>query len=74
MVHLNPRNMAAECDRAIEVVADPERRLVLQRLRSVWMALCNGLSVVDAPVRADQLSIIAQIHTELLATCKTAMH
>jgi hypothetical protein len=66
--------MAAECDRAIEVVADPERRLVLPRQRRVWMALCNGLSVVDSPVRAAQLSIIAQIHTEFQATCKTAMH
>jgi len=74
MASLDPRSKAAECDRAIEIVADPERRLVLQRLRSVWMALCSSLSVFESPIGDDQLSIIAQIHTELLATCKTAMH
>ncbi len=65
---------AAECDRVIELVADPERRVVLESLRSVWLALCHALSPTDDPHRAHQLSIIAQIHTELMAGYKTAMH
>ncbi len=74
MAELDPRSKAAECDRAIEVVADPERRLVFQRLRSVWIALGNPLSFLDAPLRPEQLSIIAQIHAELMSGCRMAMH
>jgi hypothetical protein len=74
MLLVDPRGKAAECDRAIELVADPERRIVLERLRSVWIALCNALSLIDDPDSANQLSIIAEIHTELMAGCRAAMH
>jgi hypothetical protein len=74
MLGLDPWSKAAECDRAIELVADPERRIVLESLRSLWVALCSALSFLDDPDRADQLSTIAQIHTELMAVCRTGMH
>ncbi len=74
MYQLDPRSKAAECDRAIELVADPERRIVLSSLRSLWIALCNDRSFFDQPDRAGQLSTIAQIHTELMADCRSAMH
>ncbi len=74
MVLVDPWCKAAECDRAIELVADPERRIVLESLRSLWIALSDALSVLDEPYRANQLSTITQIHTELMAVCRTAMH
>jgi hypothetical protein len=74
MLQVDPWSKAAECDRAIALVADPERRIVLESLRSLWIALCNELSLFDEPDRADQLSTIAQIHTELMAGCRRAMH
>jgi hypothetical protein len=74
MLGLDPRSEAAECDRAIERVADPERRLVLESLRSVWIEVCDSLSLFDDPDRAHDLSAIAQIHRELMVACKTAMH
>lgn len=74
MLRLDPWSKAAECDRAIARVADPERRIVLESLRSVWVALHNEQSFLDAPDRAGQLSTIAQIHSELMAGCRTAMH
>jgi hypothetical protein len=40
----------------------------------VWIALCNSLSLRDERHQANHLSAIAQIHTELMATCRTAMH
>jgi hypothetical protein len=70
MLHLDPSGKAAECDRAIERVADPERRIVLESLRSVWIEL----SQLDEPDRASQLSTLAQIHAELMAGCRSAMH
>jgi hypothetical protein len=74
MLLVDPRCKAAECERAIELVADPERRIVLESLRSLWIAMCNPSSLVYQPARASQLSTIAQIHTELMAVCRTAMH
>jgi hypothetical protein len=74
MVRVDPWGKAAECERAIEIVADPERRVVLSSLRSVWVALGNQRSFLGAPEQAKQLLNIAQIHTELMSVCKNAMH
>jgi hypothetical protein len=74
MSSLDPWSKAAECDVAIERVADPERRIVLESLRRLWIEVCNSLSVFDDPDQADQLSTIDQIHMELMAVCRTAMH
>jgi hypothetical protein len=74
MLQVDPWSKAAECDRAIELVADPERRIVLESLRSLWIALSHERSLLEEPDRAGQLSTIAQIHTELMAVCRGAMH
>jgi hypothetical protein len=74
MLQVDPWGKAAECDRAMQVVADPERRVVLSSLRSVWVALGNKRSHLESPEQAGQLSNIAQIHTELMSVCKNAMH
>jgi hypothetical protein len=74
MSQIDPWGKAAECERAIEVVADPERRVVLSSLRSVWIALGNKQAFFDGPERASRLATIAQIHTELMLVCRNAMH
>ena len=74
MVHLDPWGKAAECERAIAAVADPERRVVLCSLRSLWIALGNERASFDGFQRAGQLSTIAQIHSELMSACRNAMH
>jgi hypothetical protein len=74
MLPLDPWSRAAECDRAIELVADPERRIVLDSLRSVWVALCNEHSFLYEADRSSQFSNLAQIHTELMAVCRNGMH
>jgi|HubBroStandDraft_6_1064221.scaffolds.fasta_scaffold267577_3 hypothetical protein len=71
---VDPWGKAAECERAIEVVADPERRVVLNSLRSLWIALGSEQSSFDGRELAGQLSTIAQIHTELMSVCRDAMH
>jgi hypothetical protein len=72
MLRVDPWNKAAECERAIEVVADPERRLVLESLRSLWIALGNEQPWFAE--RGRQLSTITQIHAELMSGCRNAMH
>jgi hypothetical protein len=74
MLHIDPRAKAAECDRAIERVADPERRMVLERLRSLWIDLCNPVSPIFESDRAIHISAIAELHNDLMAGCRTAMH
>ena len=74
MSQIDPWSKAAECDRAIALIADPERRIVLESLRSLWIALCNEWSALDNADRVRPLTTIAQIHTELMAECRTAMH
>jgi hypothetical protein len=73
MSHVDPWDKAAECERAIKIVADPERRVVLNSLRTLWLALGNRQSF-DRVERAGQLSTIAQIHAELMLTFRNAMH
>ena len=72
MSPFDPRSKAAECAHAIARVADPERRIVLESLRRVWIALCDGLPT--EPGHTGHLAAIAQIHAELMAGCRTAMH
>jgi hypothetical protein len=74
MLQFDPWGKAAECERAIETVADPERRVILNSLRSVWVALGNKQSLFNGPGLAGQISTIAQIHTELISACRNAMH
>ena len=73
MMHVDVWNKAAECDRALAMVADPERRLVLNSLRSLWISL-GDRPLLDKPERAAQLSAIVQIHAELMWSCRSAMH
>jgi hypothetical protein len=72
MLRVDPWDKAAECERAIEVVADPERRVVLESLRSLWIALGNEQPLFAE--RAHQLPTIAQIHAELMSVCRNGMH
>ncbi len=74
MLFLDPWTKAAECDRAIERVADPERRVVLESLRSVWVEVGDSLSHCGEPDASVDLSLIEKIHTEFLAGCRSAMH
>ena len=71
---VDPWSKAAECESAIERVADPERRIVLESLLNVWVEVCDSLSRIDESSRAHDLSTIDQIHTELMASSRTAMH
>ena len=74
MLQVDPWSKAAECEHAIEIVADPERRVVLNSLRSVWIALGNNQSSSEGPEQTGHVSTIAQIHLELMTACRHAMH
>jgi hypothetical protein len=70
MFQIDPWTKAAECERAIRLVADPERRSVLISLQSLWIAMGNEYR----RRQSNHLPQIAQIHTELLSFYRNAMH
>jgi hypothetical protein len=74
MILLDSWQKAAECERALAVIADPERRIVLKSLRDLWISLGERQSLLDQPERAAQLSTIVQIHAQLMWGCRSAMH
>ena len=74
MSSLDPWSKAAECDVAIARVADPERRIVLESLRRLWIEVCNSLALIDQRDQVVPFSAIDQIHMELMAVWRTAMH
>jgi len=74
MFQIDPQVKAAECERMIRVVADPERRSVLISLRNLWVMLGSDKSIFDGPRQADPVPNIAQIHAELMLLYKSAMN
>lgn len=73
-LQIDPWIKAAECERAISVVADPECRSVLISLRSLWIALGNDTCALDSSRQTGQVPKIAQIHAEMMSAYKNAMH
>ena len=73
VLQVDPWSKAAECDHAIERVADPERRIVLESLRQYWIALGNELPRAPARLQT-QLATVATIHAQLMAGYRHAMH
>ena len=84
LLNVDPWSKAVECERAIERMADPERRTVVESLRSFWVAIGDVLLRVRERDESDhvslmsrmqtQLSIMTEIHTQLMAGCRSAMH
>jgi hypothetical protein len=74
MLQLDPWIKAAECERVIRVIADPERRSVLMSLQGLWVALGNDRATLDRLKQASPVPRIAQIHVELMALYKNAMN
>jgi hypothetical protein len=74
MAEFDPWRKVAECERAIELVADPERRVVLSRLRSLWIAIGQKLPSFDWGERTGELAVIDQIHIQLMAVFRGGMH
>ena len=73
-LQVDPLAKAAECSFAIERIADPDRRVVLESLRRFWIALSDELPLGYERDRANDLSTVTQIHSQLIAACRHAMH
>jgi hypothetical protein len=56
---IDPWEEAAECERSLEAEANPERRVVLEKLRDLWIALGNDTSWILDEEFAKELEAIA---------------
>jgi hypothetical protein len=74
MLQIDPWIKAAECERVIRIVADPERRSVLISLQGIWVALGNEQLVFDTSGQKACVPMIAQIHVELMSFYRNAMN
>jgi hypothetical protein len=53
---------AAECERALPVTTDAERRGVLQRLRALWLGLAREPSMAREPDMQESLARLRRVH------------
>ena len=72
MSQIDPQAKAAECERAMRVVADPDRRSVLVSLRSLWVSLGHDKPYSGTSRQA--VPKIAQIHAELMCSYRNGMN
>jgi len=56
---IDPWQEAAECERSLEAEANPERRVVLEKLRDLWIVLGNDTSWMLDEEFAKELEAIA---------------
>jgi len=64
---IDPWAKAAECTRALEMSADPTRRIILSYLREFWIALANqqSLGMSDWESVAESAS---GVHADVIAS------
>jgi hypothetical protein len=58
----------AECDRALHVATDADRRNGLERLRNVWMSLLHDEQLVRDPGMEEAISILRKMHSKMVVT------
>ena len=56
---------AAACDRALNVVTNPEHREALRHLQELWKALADERPAVLKARFADELLLLNQLQTEI---------
>jgi hypothetical protein len=72
MGKINPWERAVECERALTLTADEDRRILITQLREAWIALGNEWSVgLDNSKRVQG---IARIHDAMVRERDLTLH
>jgi hypothetical protein len=74
MSSIDPWEKAADCERAIKSVADPERRTVLANLRDLWIALGSQCELMSSDEMAQEAEAIGRLHADLYAGGERRLH
>ena len=65
MVPVDPFEKAADCERSLQASNEPERRLVLSKLRDLWIEIGNRRSVMNDEEFASDIERLGHIQSEL---------
>jgi hypothetical protein len=57
---------AEQCERASQAAADSQRKVMLELLRDMWIALANETPFLPEAVIEEQVRIIERIHASAL--------
>jgi hypothetical protein len=66
MLQIDPRERAAECERALRAANDPTQRKILIDVQELWIGLANAKSSLTEAQFDEQVEAINGIHTELI--------
>jgi len=67
MITVDPWEKAADCERALDAAADPDRHAMLERVRDLWIALGNEQSLMTDEELAEGVQAINRMHVEWTA-------
>ena len=62
---------AAECERALQVVTEPEQRDLLQQVRDVWLGLAREQRMARDPEMQKAIADLKRLHAEITAAGPT---
>jgi hypothetical protein len=65
MSMVDPREKAAECERAIETASDRGQRTALTDLRELWIALGKQRAFLSADDMASEIEAVGRLQVEL---------
>jgi hypothetical protein len=63
----------AECERALHVASDADRRSGLERLRKVWLALAYDQQLALDPEMQEAISALRRLHARMI-TARPTLH
>ena len=69
MVPVDPFDKAADCVRSLQTTQDPARRLVLSKLRDLWIAIGNERSLIPDDELANDIERLRRVQSELTGVC-----
>jgi len=62
---------AAECERALQVARDADRRSGLERLRKAWLTLAHDQQLAGDPEMQEAITALRRLHAEIAAVRAT---
>jgi hypothetical protein len=62
---------AAECDRALHMATDADRRSGLERLRKAWLTLAYDQQLARDPEMQEAIAALRRLHAEIAAVRAT---
>jgi hypothetical protein len=64
---------AAECERALHLATEKEKRHLLQQLKDVWLGLAHERSMARDPEMQEAISALKHLHGEVTVV-KPTLH